>query len=132
MSQKLDTIAIVEDEDFYYWKMLLFLSELNIPIERYISRKGALRFAESTKQTKNKVFWIIDGNFPKFDNEWIETMWPSLIRNMEDYEISYAGMVWFTSDLRIFVWIDVLVFKKLYFTESMWNIVELILKAHKS
>ena len=132
MSQKLDTIAIVEDEDFYYWKMLLFLSELNIPIQRFVSMRSALQFGKLTKQTKHNVFWIIDGNFPKFDNEWIETMWPSLIRNMEDYEISYAGMVWFTSDPRIFVWIDVLVFKKLYFTKSMWNIVELILKAHKS
>lgn len=72
MPQELDTIAIVEDDDRMYEKMLPFLHIAGTKIERTISRNGALNLL---RQSNNRIFWIVDGNFQKFDNEKkVETM----------------------------------------------------------
>jgi hypothetical protein len=129
MSQELANVVIVEDDDYMYGKMLPFLHIPGINIERTISRRWAMNYV---KKSQNRVFWIIDGNFPKFDHEKVETMWPSLVRIIQEYGLENMNMVWFTSDPKIFAWIDIPVFDKQYFSSSMWKIVEHILKAQKS
>lgn len=66
MSQELANIVIVEDDDYMYGKMLPFLNIAGTTIERTMSWNGAMRLL---KQSNNRIFWIVDGNFPKFDNE---------------------------------------------------------------
>jgi DNA-binding NtrC family response regulator len=66
MSQELDTIGIVEDDNYMYGKMLPFLNIAGTKVERAMSWNSAMRLL---KQSSNRIFWIVDGNFPKFDNE---------------------------------------------------------------
>ena len=71
MSQELDTIAIVEDDNYFYWEMLPFLEPLNIGIQRANNQRDAMILIDELSEN---IFWVIDGNFPKFKWERVFTL----------------------------------------------------------
>ncbi len=64
MSQEFKTIAIVEDDDYFYRQMLPFLMPLEIEILRADNRNDTMKLIGELSE---EVFWIVDGNFPKFN-----------------------------------------------------------------
>ena len=62
MSTKIKTIAIVEDNDRQYTKMVHFLEPLQIEIKRARNKADAMVLVHTLS---DQVFWIVDGNFPE-------------------------------------------------------------------
>ncbi len=125
----MDAIAIIEDDSSMYDRIIPYLPQLGIPVERAINRVEAFWLL---KKYETRAFWIVDGIFPKFpDSRSLDLLWPEFIRRLQrTYESEKTHIVWLTSDVDVFKGVGVPTFSKEYLEESMKKIALLIQQAH--
>lgn len=59
----MDAIAIIEDDSRMYDRIISYLPELDISVERAVNRVEAFRLLE---KYGTRAFWIVDGIFPRY------------------------------------------------------------------